>query len=113
MSTETHYVLALRVVLCSSVNLEVDISSSHWSWIRNTTEIKRKLSKYGKTDSSLRQYFHINLWMTKIRVIFSFSLLVTCIRISHISGLEMLVSMTNKEFGKYYDIPKLNFPIEK
>lgn len=34
------------------------------AWIQNMTEIKRKLSKSGKTDSTLGQYYHINMWKT-------------------------------------------------
>lgn len=83
------------------------------AWIQNTTEIKRKLSKYVKTDRSPVKYFHINLWMRKTPLIFGSSLLVTCIKISHISGFGMLVWMTNKEFRKYCDISKLNSTIEE
>jgi len=61
------------------------------AWIQNKTEIKRKLSKSGKIDSTLGQYFHINMWKTKIRLIFSCSLLVMLIKNSRVSGLGVLV----------------------
>lgn len=61
------------------------------AWIQNMTEIERKLSKSGKTDSTLGQYFHINTWKTNIRLIFGYSLLVICVKIRHISGFGILV----------------------
>lgn len=61
------------------------------AWMQNITEIKRKPGKSGKTDSTLGQYFHLNMWKTKIRPIFGYSLLVMCIKNSHISGFGIVV----------------------
>lgn len=113
-------VLALIVVFYSSINLNINKSSSQWAWLSpwlhwSTVWLKLKeswinLGKNRQYNGTISLHWYLE---DRVILIFGYSLLVMCIKSSCMSGFEILVWMRSKKIRWSCEVHKLNSTTEE